>query len=158
MTDIDFEESAEAILNKRYIRIGWVDKGYRADNFAKALVKAFPGERLPPYWQYRSLEHFHKKFGDKQFHWAQTHSFHMLIYRGHRVLRIWTDCPTAAIMDISDELAVNLVQNNPEFAEKIVEIQPKVLPKCKPMKKRINIITEDDLNTVMKAVKAMYGI
>lgn len=148
------EEEISAALKKR-LRIGWFDQGRVVDRFVDILENSLPkGEDLPPYWQWRSLEHFTKKY-TSPIMWAKTQGYHMLLINGHHVLRVWTDTGKTALVDINEALTVRL---SSQLGERIFPIPEKSLKKCHPMTKRFRMETEDDVKNLAMAVRAVYGV
>lgn len=157
MSDIEevVEDQEIAAALKKRLRIGWFDQGRTVDRFVDILENSLPkGGELPPYWQWRALEHFTKKY-PTPIMWAKTQGYHMLLINGHHAFRVWTDTGKTALVDLNDVLSSYL---SSALGDRMFPIPEKSLKKCHPMTKRFRMETEDDAKTLASAVRAVYGV
>lgn len=144
----------EPKVTDKYLRPGHIDQSRPVDKLVSRLREIFPSAvELPTRWNWVSRESFRSRYDKSPFYIANTASYQMLIVDGIKMLRLWTDSPNSAIVDIHDDL-YNFIKNEESFSKKLKPTQaPKsVYRKTKPFTKRITIASKKDLDLLCAAV------
>lgn len=135
----------------KYFRPGYISEGDEKNShtFADFAFSFFPdAEKMPKYWHYRSYEHFQKKHGHLgEVVWCRTKSYHMLIVKGQRIFRIWTDTSIARV-DLCSTLSAHM-QNKGYDVGYISR---------DPFNHRMLAEKREDIQTLMGVIKEVYGL
>lgn len=140
-------EASEVLGDKEYAipkyrRIGYVDQGRKSDKLAQYAFSLLPGADMPPRFNIRSREAFLAKFGDLgAVVWSRSASSHLLILKGYYVFRIWTATGNP-VTDIADPL-IGPMRERFDVSD---EVGPGIYRKITPMKRRITLSTEEDVD------------
>ena len=112
------------------------------------LPNSNPGFKFEKKWVWRSPEYFMQKHNPGIVFWSKTHSYHMLLVNGHKVLRMWSNHPNKSRLEVNETLYYQLVNKVPE-------------PTIKAVNKfygRFQIMTTEEVELVIQEVKRIYGI
>lgn len=141
----------------RYARTGYVSLGRQSDHVLAAILAKLPGDaKLPVRWHYRDLASFLKRHGQLgTILWAAASSSHLLLINGQKIMRVWTDSARHCHVDISDALAAHLHASS--FC-KMTSIPVGNARKCKPFTKRIRIWQKFQAESLVAAIRSVYGL
>lgn len=145
MTELD--------ANKKHQRFGHIYQDRFCDHVVARATELLPGDGvLPPRWLYKSQGDFiirYKNLG--QTLWAKTASYHLLLVNGEHILRIWTDSPDSAIVDLHDVL-VQLVTT------KVADIPASTRKKTYPFTKRTRVTDLSEIEDIMDLVGMVWAV
>lgn len=135
----------------KYFRPGYTSEGEEkvSHNLADYAFSFFPdAEKMPKHWHYRSPEYFGKKHGHLGREvWSLTKSYHLLIFAGQRVFRIWHDTCVARI-DLSPGLAAYMSGKGYE-----TQYMSRF-----PFEHRMLAENPEDIKVLMDGLKEIYGL
>jgi len=149
--DSDQVEDDDVYNFPKYFRPGYISEGDEkvSHTLADYAFSFFPdAERMPKHWHYRSLDYFTKKHGHRgEIIWSRTRSYHLLIVRGNRVMRIWTDTGIARI-DLDNVLASRMKAKGYDVG----------YPSRDPFVYRMLADGQDDIKMLMGTIKEEYKL
>lgn len=139
----------------KYLRTGYIAGERNADVLVKFMTGLLEGDGiLPPRWRWIDHDYFTEKYGDLgTLLWSKAASYHMMMYNGHHILRLWTDSANTCVLDLCEPLAVTLHSAIP-----VEDIPESCYRKCKPFKKRTRVSTEGELRRVLEQARTIYGL
>lgn len=134
----------------KYVRIGHQNEGRPCDEYVDFAFHLLPGNVLPLYWRFS--DDFVKTYGDGPL-WAKPYNYHMLIYKGSPVVRIWTWTKSNEVwVTVHDDLVDRLKET---FS--VYEIPEGNLVGSCPHTKRILLSSLEDVGVLMSVVRRTYG-
>jgi hypothetical protein len=145
-------ENLNELFIPKYARLGWFDQDRPIDKICLKAVSILDGNTLPQRWRWKTPEEHTKQFGN--ITWAKTKSYHLLFINGNHVLRIWTDTPKCAIVDLNVVAVHAAITCN--FS--VDDIPKSCTRKCKPLTKRVRLSTENEIVSLLNEVKKLYGL
>lgn len=142
----------------KYIRTGYIPGERNADTLVQYMTDRLPGDGVLPHrWRWLSQESFVSRYGDLgMLLWAKAASYHMLMFNGHHILRLWTDSADTCVVDLCDSIARTLDGTQPTL--QVEDIPESCYRKCKPFKKRTRVSTTEELHAVLLLVYSQYGL
>lgn len=137
----------------RYLRTGYFDRDRHTDSLVEHLIATYPGDGvLPQRWRWTSQEAFMERYGYLgTLIWSKTASFHMMMFNGLHIFRLWTDSANSCVLDVNDTIAPHLKQS-------VEEIPDSCDRKCKPLTKRVRVFSVEDFNSILEIVHNIYGL
>lgn len=143
MTELD--------ANKKHQRFGHIHQDRFCDQVVDRATQLLPGDGvLPTRWLYKSQRDFVDRYKDLgQALWSKTASYHLLLVNGEYVLRIWTDSPDSAIVDIHDLLARVIMSP-------VTEIPVSVAKKTRPLTKRTRVTDLSQIDEIIDMTKVLW--
>ncbi len=137
----------------KYLRVGHISTGRFCDKVVAWFVSEIPPQAvLPPRWAWRSREAFTKSYGNQAI-WARTASYHLLMFDGLHVLRVWTDSPKSCIVDVNAAVATLVGRGLP-----VREVPPSCLRKTKPLQRRVTVRTMEEVAFLRRALTNIYKV
>ena len=133
----------------KYHKWGYIQGEDHSDLLLKTFLQELPAEfYLPTNWKYHSQQSFIDRFS--QFGiiiWSASTTSHLLLISGVRVLRIWTDAKKHCWVD-----------SFPHILQTYESIPCKNSKKSAPFEVRRKILTTEEMYSLAKHVKMVYGV
>ena len=152
--------SSPDIEDLKYARFGHIDLGRPCDEVVKAAKFVCPGDGvLPDRWAYTDKETFIAKYGSGVL-WAVTANYHMLIVKGERLLRIWTNTKGSrgTLMTFNAGAEPPIMSWLHSFGMRFVVVPEGSRAKNRPMAFQTKIKSPEQIIKLMTSLGAYYGM